>query len=114
MSTTRVLDFDPITGDAVLFTDNHDGTFDLTHTQEVDSIIERNKQRQIDPARGRKQRKKDWWHYACVPNVIIMQWSKEVGGNILKKEYEAEFFRRLNLPEHQYLRSTHGKHAVKA
>lgn len=116
MSTTRLLDLNPLTGEAVLFADHNDGTFELVHVQSnesVQSILDVNKRRANMTARSRRQRKENWWHYATIPNVILLRWNKEINGNILAKENAAELFKRLNMREHEYLRATHGRHTVK-
>ena len=109
----RLLDYDPLTKEACWFTGHADGTFSVTHTQpDMDTIIEGNKTHANQVARN-KGIKENWWKYATVPNTILMQWSKEVGGDILQRKYQKEFFKRLNHPDHQYLKVTHGRHDVK-
>ncbi len=109
----RLLDLDPLTGEATWFVDNQDGTFHLEETQPVDHIIERNKKISNDDDFTKKGKKKGWWKYASIPNVILSKWSREVGGDILQKKYEKEFFKKLNHPDYAYLRTTSGRHGIK-
>lgn len=111
--STRLLDFDPLTKEAVWFTDNHDGSFSLTQTQDVEDILDGNKRlaNEIDKKKGIDQ---NWWHYATIPNILIAKWSKEIGGDILAKENEKELFKRVNHPDYKYLKTTDGRHGAKA
>jgi len=81
---------------------------DLTveHVQDVEAIIERNKQ-----FRSMEQ-KSDWGrHVASIPNVILMQWLDEEArrGNTSLRMFTPEFDdlvdRKLKDPEWSYLRT---------
>ena len=109
----RLIDLNPLTGEAVWFTDNHDGTFAVTHTQDTTPVIEHNKALANHEERSRKGIKDGWWHYASIPNIVIQKWNTEINGNILDRRNAKELFKRLNHPDYKYLRSTHGKHTVK-
>ena len=107
----RLLDVDPLTGETVWFEDTNDGYFQIRHEQAVEALLDHNKKLANDTDRTKKGIKEDWWHYGSVPNIVLQEWSLKVGGNILSKEHEKDFFRFLNSPEYAYLRTTHGKHA---
>ena len=108
----RLLDHNPLTGEKVWFDDNHDGSFSMTHEQDVEPIIEANKRLKLH-ANRKKGIKEGWWHFASIPNILVQLWSKEVGGNILSNEYKKELFERLNRPEYAYLKTTEGKHTYR-
>lgn len=111
----RLIDFDPLTQESVwMDVDEVNGTFDLHHSQPVEHILENNRRLANDTDYTKKGIKDDWWHYASIPNIVIQEWSKKVGGDILSKKYEKELFKFLNSPDYAYLRSTHGKHSAKS
>jgi len=74
-------------------------------TQDVEDIIERNKQLQTIPQRG------DWGReIASIPNIIILKWLNEewARGNkhmrLFSPEFNALVKRKLNDPDWKYLR----------
>lgn len=108
----RLLDFDPLTGESVWFTDNHDGTLSITHQQHgMENIVENNK-KLANERDDKKQIDKGWWHYATIPNWLVTKWTREIGDDILKKRNEKELLKRVNHPDYAYLRTTHGRHGV--
>jgi hypothetical protein len=112
----RLIDFDPLTGEATWFYDNHDGTFTISNQQDdsvVSTILESNKRLASMESISKKGIKKGYWHYATVPNVLVAKWSAEVGGDILDKKFSKELFARLNNPDYKYLKATHARHTVK-
>ncbi len=75
-------------------------------TQDVESILERNK-----ALRGERQRS-DWGrHIANIPNVILVKWLNEeyAAGNVQLRIFSAEFnelvARKLRDPDWAYLRT---------
>lgn len=112
-----MLDFNPLTGEKVWFEDTQDGKFNITHEQNVMPVLENNKKRANSDDKTKKDMKRGMWRYASIPNVILMKWSQEIGSpdpvGILAPEHRKELFRRINLPEHQYLKTTRGRHSPK-
>ena len=109
----RLLDYNPLTGESTWFTANSDGTISLTKEQDVTSIIEMNKAIANEDDITKAGIKKGWWKYASIPNIFVEKWSREVGGNILHKQYEKELFKRINSPDFRYFRTTHKYHQPK-
>jgi len=107
----RLLDHNPLTGEQTWFTDNNDGSFSITTEQDVEPVLEANKRLKGDRGISKKGIKKGMWLYASIPNVLISQWSKEIGGDILAKHNSKEMFKRINLPEYAHLKTTDGKHS---
>lgn len=111
----RLLDYNPLTGESVIFEDNQDGTFNLHHMQAravVDAILEGNKEMANDKELTRRGFKKDWWKYATIPNVIIMKWKQE-GVDIFNRDDRKKMFQLLNSRDYKHLKTTDAVHAPK-
>jgi hypothetical protein len=112
----RLLDYNPLTGESVVFEDNQDGTFNLHHIQAravVDAILDGNKEMANDKELTRRGIKKDWWKYATIPNVIIMKWKKELGVDIFDQNDRKKMFALLNSNDYKFLKTTDAVHAPK-
>jgi hypothetical protein len=106
----RLLDFNPLTGEACYFESN--GTeIAVHHVQTVDPLLERNKKLANNTDRTKKGMKKDWWHYASIPNILIIKWKNELGVDVFDHNHKKKVFELLNSPEYRYLKTTHAKHA---
>ncbi len=109
--TKRLIDRDPITGEAVWYqyTASDDSAV-ITHTQEVDFIIDRNIASANDEAKTARGIKQDWWKYAEIPNIVWIKWKQEKGVDIFDKGQKKELFKLLNDPEYAYLKTTRKYH----
>ena len=71
--------------------------------QDVEPILERNKQLQSEP------QKSDWGrHIGTIPNVILVKWLYEEGANVWRMsshEFGTFLRRKLNDPDWRYLRT---------
>jgi hypothetical protein len=80
-----------------------DGKFTIQSVQDVEDILERNKQLQTTP------QKSDWGrHIASIPNIFIDKWSKESGVNLLalpKDEFAKFIKRKLDDPDYRWLKT---------
>lgn len=83
-----------------------DGTLVVKQTQDVEDILERNKELAKTPQRS------DWGrHVASIPNVIMMRWLNEewangnLGITLFSKEMDALVDRKLKDPEWAFLRT---------
>jgi hypothetical protein len=108
----KLIDLDPLTGEATWFYGNNDGTFTISNQQDVSGILEANKREANVESISKKGIKKGYWHYATIPNILVAKWSAEVGGDILSNKFKKELFKRLNHPDYKYLKATHGRHTV--
>lgn len=109
----RLLDYDPITGEASYFHwGGSDGTFTIEYEQDVSETLERNKRFAIesDPKKAMKQ---DWIKYASIPAVIVMKWKNELGVDVMNKDHKPKVFQLLNSPEWRFLKTTPINHVVK-
>lgn len=80
----------------------------VERTQDVEPILEANKQAYNSRSDHRQYAGKDMAHVARVPMVVIEQWMKE-GINAFDPDHEAAIMRKLNSPEYRYLRTRPGK-----
>lgn len=78
----------------------------VEHVQDVEDILERNKQ-----LRGIEQRSEWGRHVASIPNVIMVRWLNEeyargnVGLRMFTTEFDELVARKLKDPEWAYLRT---------
>ena len=103
----RVLDYNPLTGESVVF--NYDDATDvltLVHEQDVSGILDQNKALAADTDRTKKQIKDDMLHYASVPNSVILKWQLEKGVDVFNTKHRKKVFKLLNDPEYRYLKTT--------
>ena len=104
----RLLDYDPVSGQAEWFEFNGD-TFTVATTQDVSPILERNKTAALDTGAKSKGIKECWWKVATVPNLVIERWLREHNVNFYKKEDWPKVQKLLNDPDYRYLRSSLGR-----
>lgn len=105
--TTRILDFNPLTGETVTFKyDSLEDKMQISHHQDVERILDGNKRLQNAPEITRKGIKKDMIHYASIPNVLVVKWKHEKGIDVFNPEHRKKLFRLLNDPEYAYLKTT--------
>lgn len=95
-----------MTDDELILDLDHDGTVYAKRVQDVESIIENNKELRKEAQRS------DWGrHVASIPNVILERWLNEAWeyGNTSIKLFGAEMDalveRKLKDPEWKYLRT---------
>lgn len=105
----HLIDYDPIRGISCYFEQNGN-EFILHHEQDVEAILDTNKRLANLDNYSKKGIKKGMYHYACIPDILIMKWTKEVGSDILAPHNKKELFKRLNHPDYRYLKTTHGRH----
>jgi hypothetical protein len=76
----------------------------IEHVQDVEPILDRNKELRAEPQRS------DWGRWvASIPNVVIVRWMNEEaarGNNVLPftREFDDVVARKLRDPEWAYLR----------
>lgn len=108
--TRRLLDFDPLTRESVYFEMNGNELI-LHHEQDISHILEANKMMQNEPEYTKAGIKKDWWHFARIPNTVAYKWLKEEGIDIWNRNHKKKVFQKLNDPEYRYLKTTTKKHS---
>jgi hypothetical protein len=109
-----LLDTDPFTGESVYYEYNHANKHaTITHTQKVDRIIDNNVVDTNDTWRTQEGIKRDWWHYARVPNTVIIDWKQNKGVDFYNPADRKKVFQLLNSPEYKMLKTTHKHHSEK-
>ena len=87
----RLLDYDPLTGIKTFH--HYDSTTNQTHieqTQDVQKILDYTKSKANDSSYKRRGIKSDWYHFARVPNTVILE---------LKNKYNLDVFDKHDLPK---------------
>lgn len=109
----RLLDFDPLTGEKVWF--QYEQSTDhmvITHEQDVSPSLEYSHARQIDDDYTKKGIKGDLWHYARVPNVVIMDMKERFGVDFWNRDHKRRVFELIN-SEYPYCKTTDKTHSVR-
>ena len=92
-----LLDHNPITGEKVFFgTDPATDKIVITHEQDVSEHLKRAHAQYVDDDFTKKGMKSDFWKYASIPNIIIMEMKQKHGVDINKKEHWPRVFKLLN------------------
>ena len=109
-----LIDRDPFTGEAVWYEFNHATEHAIiTHEQDTSRIIEANKTDSNDDDRTKAGIKRDWWHYARVPNVVILEWKQKYGVDFYNRNHRKRVFELLNHPDYRLLKTTNKFHSEK-
>lgn len=110
---SRVLDFNPLTGERVLFDyDAHEDRMVLTHQQDVRRELAFSHAKSVDDNATKRGIKNDLWHYARVPNIVIMEMKNKHGVDFFDKNHKKRVFELLNT-EYAYCKTTDKKHAIR-
>lgn len=111
--TKRLLDFDPLSGEKVWFQyDQHCDQMTITHEQDVTEHLKLAHHLATDDKRDKKGRKEDWWHYAHVPNAVILEMKQKHGVDFFDKNQHKRVFALLN-SEYKRLKTTQLNHNVR-
>jgi hypothetical protein len=110
--TRRLLDFNPITGEKCWYDySRHDDSMTITHEQNVEGILEFAHGKAISNATA-KGIKNDMWHYARVPNAIILEMKQKHGVDFFDKNDAKRMFALLNT-EYAHFKTTEKTHNVR-
>jgi hypothetical protein len=96
-----------MTVQTLLLPDRSENKLLTVRVQDVEPILDRNKRLQTSA----QNKKANWRHIACIPNVILEQWLSEEWrhGNLNLKlfspEFDALIARKLNDPDWKWLRT---------
>ena len=104
---TRLLDFNPLTGESVTFRYDHaTDQFIIGHHQDTTAVVEDNQAAMLDIDAHRRQAKNDWAHYAKIHNVVIMKWKQDHGVDFFDRNHWSKVMSLLNSPDYRYLKRT--------
>lgn len=109
MSERRFFDHDPFSGVTEWFIFDHDSKkFHIETVQDVEPLLDRNKELASHDDRGWVGRDKWMRRVGSIPPVVQLLWLNE-GIDIYKKEHWPAIARKLNDPEWAYLRTAPGR-----
>lgn len=108
----HLLDYNPITGESVYMDYGQDDKMVLTHTQDVTPIMERCKAWANKESKTDYGIKNDMWHYARVPNTVIIEMKQKHGVDFFDKNDWPKVFSLLNT-EYRQFKTTHKNHSIK-
>jgi hypothetical protein len=111
--TKRLLDFNPVTGERMYFEYSHsDDKMVISHEQDVQSALDYSHAKAADTDLTRKGIKNDLWHYARVPNIVIMEMKEKHGVEFFNKNHSKRVFELLNT-EYKHCKTTDKTHNVR-
>jgi hypothetical protein len=111
--TKRILSYDPLSGEKVVFQyDQHSDQMTITHEQDVSKIKDFAHFRATDGNYSQKGMKEDWWHYAKVPNTVIVEMKQKHGVDFFDKNHSWRVFELLN-SEYKAFKTTEKVHNVR-
>lgn len=108
----RLLDFNPITGEKVWFDYDANDQMTITHEQDVTGALEYAHARNTDSNYSKKGIKNDMWHYARVPNSVILEMKQKHGVDFFNKNHAKRMFELLNT-EYKQFKTTEKTHNVR-
>ena len=92
-----VLDHDPLSGDTVYFGfDDHTNQVVITHEQTIQPHLDYAHELAMDEERTKTGMRKDFWHYAHVPNSVIMEMKMKHGVDFFDRNDSKRVFHLLN------------------
>lgn len=108
--TRMLLDFNPLTGESCTFEyDAHTNQMVLTHEQDVSHVLEYSHARATDGDYSKKGIREDMWHYAHVPNIVIVDMKQRFGVDFYDKNHKGKVIDLIN-SEYPYCKTTTGVH----
>lgn len=103
----RILDVNPLTGEWITFNwDNAGDKFVIGHHQDTTPIIEQNKRNLLEIDVHRKQAKEEWAKYACVPNIVVMEWKQKYGVDFFNRDHWPKVMSLINSRDYADLKTT--------
>jgi hypothetical protein len=111
MMSKRVIDYNPLTGESASMEFRGDQMV-ITHEQDVTSIIERAKAWAKKEEKTAYGIKNDLWHYARVPNIVILEMKQKYGVDFYDPNDRPKVFALLN-SEYSYCKTTHKNHSIR-
>ncbi len=108
---SMVLDYNPFTGERVLFDyDAHEDRMVLTHQQDVRRELAFSHAKAVDDSATKRGIKEDLWHYARVPNIVIMEMKNKHGVDFFDRNDRRRVFELLNT-EYAHCKTTDKHHS---
>lgn len=91
----KLLDVDPLTGVKTYHSfDTETGRNIIESVQDIEPFFERSK-----VLADGLNKKEEWWPIGSIPDVLVMQWSKECGHKPYTKAWQEYALKQLNSNE---------------
>lgn len=114
----RLIEYDPVTHTETWH--DYDPVTKVTtiaEIQDVEPILESNlaaRNHGVGGAKGLNEYskngfKKNWWHAATIPTMVIAKWKRDLGVDVFNKDHWPAVKRLLNSPDWRYLRTGTGR-----
>ncbi len=108
--TRRLLDFNPLTGEECWFQyDAHTDQAVMTHEQDVSRVLDYSHARMVDDDYTKKGIRDDMWHYAHVPNIVILDMKQRFGVDFYDRNHKGRVIDLIN-SEYPYCKTTSKVH----
>lgn len=109
----RLLDYNPATGEKVWFEYSaHDDHMAITHEQDVSEALKVSHFLATERDYTREGMANDMWHYAKVPNSVILEMKQKFGVDFFDKNHAKRMFELLNT-EYKAFKTTDRIHNVR-
>lgn len=82
----------------------------IGHHQDTTALLESNKYALLDLDKHKRQSKKEWAHYAKIPEIVILEWKAKYGVDFYDANHWKKVMKLLDDPEYKYLKRTTYKH----
>lgn len=102
---------DPLTGMITEVDSHDDDQWRINHRQDVQPILDYNATIRNDGLADGGI-KKDMWHFATIPNVVVLKLKQEDGVDVFNRNDYPRLFQLLNT-KYRYLKTTEKRHTVK-
>lgn len=113
--TRRLLDYDPLTGMTTWFDyEKSTDTMAITNEQApsiVNNVLDSNAHMRHDDDYSRQGIKDDWWHYARIPNGVILEMKEKFGADLLAPKPDWKYVLKVLNREYPHLKVTTKTHA---
>jgi hypothetical protein len=108
----RLLDYNPLTGEKTWFQYDQNDVMTITHEQDVQKILDYAHLKATNADYSKKGMKGDWWHYAKVPNIVILEMKQKHGVDFFSEEDAPKVFHLMNT-EYKAFKTTDKVHNVR-
>lgn len=105
------IDKNPASGVETWVDDHDDDQWRINHRQNVAPFLDYAQALRNDGATDRGIRN-DFWHFATIPNVVILKLKQEDGVDVFNRNHYPRLFQLLNT-KYRYLKTTDKRHTVR-
>lgn len=111
----KFLEFDAFSGiESIFHYDEQKDTFSIEHRMaDVEPQLDCAQALANDSDYTKAGMKREWLHYAHIPDIVMLKWLYEKGVNLYNKNDAKKVWSLVNDPEYRKLKTTHLKHEPK-